>query len=52
MLNESEKRNIDVALKRGLSYQEIARDLILWRHHFAVIDLRNEIEAYVKERDL
>ena len=50
MLNESEKKNIDVALKRGLSYSEIARDLFFWRYYFAIIELRKEIEAYVKEK--
>ena len=48
MLSESEKEKIEYALKTGLSYQEIAQDLFLWRYYFTVIDLRNEIETYAK----
>ena len=52
MLNESEKTNIYVKLKEGLSYQEIAQDFFLERCFFTIIELGQEIEAYVKERDL
>lgn len=52
MLTPSEKTNTDVSLKRGHSYSEIARDLFLWRHYFAVVELRKEVEAYVKGKDL
>ena len=49
MLTDEEKAKIEYLLKKGWSYQEIAKHLLLCLSHCIVQNTTKEIEAYIKE---
>lgn len=51
MLNETEKLSIEILYKIGLSYQEIALEILSRRNALALAGLAEETKSYIKEKD-